>query len=95
MSQVVRRRVIISGRVQGVGFRAATWEQAKTHAGLSGSVRNLEDGRVEAVFQGPEAAVLAMVAWCGRGPSLCAVSGIEVVEESPTGESGEFRIERG
>ena len=62
----VRRRVVISGRVQGVAFRAATRAQARAGA-LAGWVRNLADGRVEAVFEGDPAAVGALVAWCHRG----------------------------
>lgn len=81
MSGGIRRRVLVSGRVQGVGFRASTVAQASRHAGIRGFVRNLDDGRVEAVFQGPEAEVLALVAWCKQGPPSARVTALEVREE--------------
>jgi acylphosphatase len=54
-------------------------------------VRNLPDGRVEAVFEGPDEDVEAMIAWCRRGPEWAEVHDVRVVEERPTGE-GEFRV---
>ncbi|HEX9695627.1 MAG TPA: acylphosphatase [Actinomycetota bacterium] len=87
---VVRIRVLVAGRVQGVFFRAATAEQAR-RAGVAGSVRNLDDGRVEAVFEGPEASVDSLVAWCRRGPEHAAVSSVDADPEEPSGERG-FRI---
>lgn len=83
----VRRRVVVSGRVQGVGFRAAVSRHARTR-GVAGWVRNLPTGQVEAVFEGDEAAVDGMVRFCGNGPSGAAVDGIDVVEEPPVGETG-------
>ena len=71
-------QVRISGRVQGVGFRAWTERQASA-LGLSGWVRNRADGDVEAVFSGPEQAVEAMLAACRRGPRLASVTKVEVV----------------
>lgn len=95
-ASAIRRRVWVSGKVQGVGFRASTLNEASRYPGLSGFVRNLPDGRVEAVFQGEEASVLAMVAWCGKGPPFSAVSGLEVKEESvDSALSGAFEIKRG
>jgi acylphosphatase len=67
----------IVGRVQGVGYRAATRQQA-TALGLRGWVRNLPDGSVEAQAQGPGQAVQALVQWCHQGPPLAAVSAVEV-----------------
>ena len=91
---IIRRKVLVSGRVQGVGFRASTERRARQEAALGGYVRNLEDGRVEAVFQGDEAAVLALVAWCATGPSQARVERVQVIEESPeTGTSSEFGIQ--
>ena len=84
---MVRRRVIVSGEVQGVGFRA-TGRRAARAAGVAGWVRNLSDGRVEAVFEGDQVAVDAMVAWCRRGPSWATVSGVSVEEQPPAGEHG-------
>jgi acylphosphatase len=89
---VKRVRVLVSGDVQGVGFRWSTRSEAAGH-GLHGWVRNLPDGRVEAAFEGPADDVDAMVAWCRRGPRWATVSRIEVVDEEPTGETG-FLIDR-
>jgi len=71
----VRRRVVVSGRVQGVGFRAAVSRHARTR-GVAGWVRNLPSGEVEAVFEGDEPAVAGMVRYCGEGPSGAVVARI-------------------
>ncbi len=76
MQRRVQVHVLVSGEVQGVGYRFSTQRQA-TAWGLRGWVRNLPDGNVEAVFQGPEASVDAMVAWCKQGPLRASV--VEVV----------------
>jgi len=68
-------RLIIEGRVQGVGFRQWTVREA-SRRGLDGWVRNLPDGRVEALFAGEDAAVAAMIEACRRGPSMAAVTSI-------------------
>jgi acylphosphatase len=80
-------RVIVSGRVQGVGFRYATMTRARSR-GVSGHVRNLPDGAVEAVFEGAPEAVDALVAWCKRGPTGARVDDVKVELETPTGETG-------
>lgn len=77
MSGVIRH-VTVSGRVQGVGYRAWVDEQA-TSRGLEGWVRNRRDGSVEAVFAGPEAAVADMIAACGRGPFSAHVDRVHAV----------------
>jgi acylphosphatase len=77
-----RRRVLISGLVQDVWFRATTARQA-VGAGVDGWVRNLADGRVEAVLEGTADAVNEMIDFCSRGPEMARVDRIEVVEESP------------
>jgi acylphosphatase len=82
---VVRKRVVIEGRVQGVGFRASCAQRARA-AGVGGTVRNLVDGRVEAVFEGPAASVDALVAWCEHGPRFAHVDRIVVTEEDPLGD---------
>ena len=82
-----RVRVFVSGRVQGVWFRGACQEQARA-LGVTGWVRNAYDGRVEAVFEGPDAAVDRMVAWCHEGPRHAQVTRVEAQVEAPTGESG-------
>ena len=85
-----RVRVIVSGRVQGVFYRATCARLARDR-GLAGSVRNRPDGRVEAVFEGPDDVVVDMVDWCRRGPELARVDELEVTDEEPVGES-EFRV---
>ena len=84
---IVRRRVLVSGRVQGVFFRD-TCRRMAAQAGVSGWARNLDDGRVEAVFEGEQPAVDRMVAWCREGPSRAVVTGVEVRDEEPAGERG-------
>jgi acylphosphatase len=87
IGQVIRRRVIVHGRVQGVFFRDTTRRQA-TSRGVAGWVRNRPDGTVEAVFEGEPAAVEAMVEFSRAGPRGARVERIEVVEEEPQGLSG-------
>lgn len=77
MSSLKAVQVMISGRVQGVGFRAWARAQAHQHQ-LSGWVRNRRDGTVEAVFSGKADAVDAMVAACHDGPLACRVMGVAV-----------------
>jgi acylphosphatase len=86
----VRRRVVVAGQVQGVWFRETCRREAEA-AGVAGWVRNRYDGRVEAVFEGESTAVLAMVTWCRLGPPRAQVTGVDVVDEDPTGETG-FRV---
>jgi len=81
-----RRRVIIRGVVQGVFFRATCAEEARAR-GVSGWVANRPDGSVEAVFEGDEAAVTALVEWSHSGPPYAVVSDVEVSQEAPRGES--------
>ena len=81
---------VITGRVQGVFYRASCRDEAAAR-GLAGWVRNNPDGSVEAVFEGPEAVVREMLDWCRRGPPSAAVEKVAVTWESAGGESG-FRI---
>lgn len=85
-----RVHLLIEGRVQGVFFRASCAREAQTRR-LSGWVRNLPDGRVEAVFEGQAPQLEGMVAWCRQGPSGARVDDVVITAEEPTGESG-FRI---
>ena len=87
-----RAHVFVSGRVQGVSFRATTREQARDR-GVRGWVRNLDDGRVEAVFEGPPDAVEAMLSWCHDGPPAAHVEGVEAERREPEGLSG-FEVRR-
>jgi acylphosphatase len=86
-----RYHVWISGRVQGVFFRANTGTQARL-LGLTGWVRNLPDGRVESVFEGDGPAVEAMLAWCRRGTPPSRVDQVDAAEERPSGECADFAI---
>jgi acylphosphatase len=83
----VRRRALVSGRVQGVFYRDTCVRQA-TAAGVAGWVRNREDGRVEAVFEGEPEAVERVLAWARSGPRAARVDSVEVAEEEPQGLSG-------
>jgi acylphosphatase len=80
----LRVSVVVSGRVQGVFFRASCAEEARRR-GVGGWVRNLPDGRVEAVFEGDDAAVRAMVEWCRRGPPGARVEAVDARAEDPVG----------
>jgi acylphosphatase len=84
-------RVVVSGRVQGVGFRAWLARQAATR-GVAGWVRNRWDGSVEALFSGERSAVEAMIAACRTGPSWATVEGVTVAEAAPDPEARGFRI---
>ena len=74
----------VSGRVQGVFYRATTRDTAR-ETGVDGWVRNLDDGRVEAVFEGPEDAVREMVNWCETGSPAADVDRVDVEYEEPEG----------
>jgi acylphosphatase len=87
---VERTRVVVHGFVQGVGFRYAVQRAAETRR-VSGWVRNLPDGTVEAVFEGRPKDVEAVVDFCRRGPRGAEVGRLEVVSESAEGLSG-FRV---
>lgn len=87
----VRVHVFVSGRVQGVFFRHETRREAKMR-GVKGWVRNLPDGRVEAVFEGEEEAVKQLIEFCKRGPPGAKVTGIEVKWEDYMGEFKDFEI---
>jgi acylphosphatase len=88
---MIRRRVVVRGNVQGVFFRASCQREA-ARRGVTGWVSNRPDGAVEAVFEGEDAAVDALVSWCRQGPPHADVSGVDVSEEEPEGLSG-FGVE--
>ena len=79
-----RAHVYVSGQVQGVFFRATTRDTAQEQ-GVDGWVKNLDDGRVEAVFEGDPEAVDAMVDFCYEGSEMASVTTVEVTEEEPEG----------
>jgi acylphosphatase len=91
MADKARVHVVIEGRVQGVFFRAATRDEARAR-GLGGWVRNLPDGRVEAVFEGDKRVVETMLAWCHKGPPYAYVSRVEVEWQAYVGDLTDFRI---
>jgi acylphosphatase len=89
---VRRAHVLVTGRVQGVFYRATCVERARA-LGLAGWVRNTIDGGVEAEFEGADDAVDALLAWCREGPPYAVVDTVEVVERPVLGEQG-FRVAR-
>ncbi|MGB6881743.1 MAG: acylphosphatase [Microgenomates group bacterium] len=89
--KIIRAHIFIEGRVQGIFYRVWILRQAQ-HIGLTGWVKNLEDGRVEAVFEGPKSKVEKMVKECHKGPRLAGVKHIEVIWEKATGELDTFEI---
>ncbi len=90
----LRAHVIVQGLVQGVWFRASTREQA-LRIGVTGWVRNMPDGSVEAVFEGEKKKVEEIVAWCHRGPSGARVSAVDITWGPSRGEFGHFDIRYG
>jgi acylphosphatase len=86
----VRAHLLISGRVQGVYFRQSTLLEAQ-NLGVNGWVRNLMDGRVEAVFEGEEHAVKTLVNYCRQGPPAARVSNLEVTYGPFKGEFSNFK----
>ncbi len=87
----IRAHVFISGRVQGVFYRASTKNMAE-QLGLKGWVRNTSDALVEAVFEGEETAVKDMISWCHKGPRSAEVSDVTVDYTKFLGEFEEFCI---
>lgn len=86
-AEVVRRRVVVHGRVQGVFFRDTCRREAHAH-GVVGWIANRADGTVEAVFEGNAAGVQALIEWCGNGPPMAQVERIDVADEPVAGETG-------
>ncbi|WP_108248906.1 acylphosphatase [Planctomonas deserti] len=85
----IRRRAIVHGVVQGVGFRASTREQARG-LGVSGVARNLLDGTVEVEAEGPPRDVDALLAWLRQGPAWARVDRVDVTELPATGDVAPF-----
>jgi acylphosphatase len=92
-ADLARAHVRITGRVQGVGFRYATADEAQ-RLGLAGWVRNLDSGRVEAVFEGQRARVEAMLRWCQAGPPGSFVQDVHVEWDEPVEGLNSFEIRR-
>lgn len=91
MTETVRRRLLLSGTVQGVGFRYWAVREAQAYA-VSGYVRNLPDGRVEIVLEGPSEEVARLAGVLGEGPRYGHVDRVETVEERPHGEPSGFQV---
>lgn len=87
-----RAHVFVSGYVQGVFFRYETRTRAAQH-NVTGWVKNLRDGRVEAVFEGEKESVEAMVDFCRRGPQGAVIKGVDVLWEEPTEEYDRFQVQ--
>jgi acylphosphatase len=90
-TMLVRARILISGQVQGVYFRASARAVARQHR-LGGWVRNCVDGSVEVLVEGEHAAVQAFVAWCHDGPPAARVTDVQVSWELSQGEFGDFVV---
>lgn len=86
-----RVHIFVSGKVQGVFFRSGTRDKAQ-ELGITGWVRNLDDERVEAVFEGEREAVEKMTGWCRRGPPYAHVENVEVIPEDYRGEFRGFTV---
>jgi acylphosphatase len=87
---VIRRRLVVHGQVQGVFFRDSTREHAES-AGVAGWAHNRDDGAVEVVLEGPSAAVQQVLQFCRRGPRGAQVESVDSSEEEPEGLSS-FKI---
>ena len=90
-ANAVRARVIVTGLVQGVGYRAFT-VRAATKRGLVGGVRNLDDGRVELEVEGPEAGILALIEELKVGPPVSRVKSVQAEWGNATGRDTEFLV---
>jgi acylphosphatase len=93
VSTKVRAHVLIEGDVQGVGFRASAWRVAQ-RLGVTGWVRNIFDGRVEALIEGEKDKVEKMIDWCNKGPPGAQVADSKVEWEPYRGGFKTFEIER-
>ena len=92
-SDHVRVHLKVTGRVQGVFFRASTVAQAQ-HLGLTGWVANAPDGSVELIAEGTRARLEELITWCRRGPSGAQVTNVEIRWEAPRKEFTSFGVRR-
>jgi acylphosphatase len=90
---VTRADLLISGRVQGVFYRASAQQEAM-RLGLCGEIRNLPDGRVEAIVEGPKDRIDEFVAWCRRGPPAARVENVAVRWSAARGDFRTFMVTR-
>ena len=89
--QSLRVRIVVRGRVQGVGFRYATVTEAR-RLGLAGWARNAPDGSVEILAEGDPTAVRQLIAWCGQGPPAARVANVQHREEASDESLGRFGV---
>lgn len=94
MPEKLRAHIFVSGLVQGVFFRSYTAKKAK-ELGLTGWVRNLQDGRVEAIFEGEKENIQKMIEWAKKGPSSAEVDGVEFNCQEYKDEFKDFEIKYG
>lgn len=90
---MIRVELVIEGRVQGVFYRASARDEAE-RLGLTGEVRNLPDGRVEAIAEGERERLEEFIAWCRRGPALAEVEEVRIRWTEVSGEFISFRVSR-
>lgn len=90
---MIRATITVKGRVQGVGYRANAARQANA-LGLRGWIRNLPNGDVEALAEGPEETVDRFIQWCHRGPTAAHVTRVNVEQSEATGEYRGFTVRR-
>ena len=88
---MTRAEMVISGMVQGVFYRASAQEEAR-RLGLTGEVRNLPSGEVQAIAEGPKEQIEAFIAWCRRGPPSAQVEDVKVRWAEPRGDYRTFRV---
>jgi acylphosphatase len=88
---MTRAELLISGRVQGVFYRASA-QQEGLRLGLTGEVRNLPAGEVEAIVEGPKERIEEFIAWCRRGPPAARVENVQVRWTAPRGEFRTLRV---
>lgn len=90
--EIVRAHVVVSGLVQGVAFRRCAVDEAERIGRVSGWVRNLPEGSVEVLAEGPRAEIEAFVTWLRRGPRHARVERVEISWQSPRGDLAPFDI---
>lgn len=91
MTEYYRVHVFVSGKVQGVYYRQTTSYEAQK-LNIHGWIRNLRDGRVEAIFEGEKANIDKLLSWCNKGPKDAIVKDIEIIQEQYKNEYTNFQI---
>ncbi len=86
-----RVHIVVSGRVQGVGYRASAFDKAES-LGITGWVRNLPEGNVEILAEGDKPSIAAFIDWCASGPRWARVDDVQVSDEMPKGDSSGYSV---